>query len=97
MKTISLDDKSVTDGYLAGGSALIITILWMVYSPFHPLVIFAPFLVALFCLSMTTLWLLSEEVTLKEWFNHRPLRYLVVGAVELALMVAFFFSIYLLS
>ena len=97
MPTIRLRDKLITEGYLAGGSALIVTILWMVYSTFHPLVIFALFLVALFCLSLTTLWLLSKEATIKEWFKSQPLRYLIVGVVEVALIVAFFFSLYLLK
>jgi len=97
MPTIRLRDKPTTEGFLAGGSALMVTILWMVYSPFHPLVIFALFLVALFCLSLNTLWLLSKEATIKEWFISQPLRYLIVGVVEVALIVAFFFSLYLLK
>jgi hypothetical protein len=76
MPTIKLRDKLITKGYLAGGSALIVIVLWMVYSLFHPLEIFALFLVALFCLSLTTLWLLSKEATIIEWFKSQPLRFL---------------------
>ena len=97
MPTTVFQDKSITEGYLAGGSALIVTILWMVYSPILPLIIFALFLIALACLSISTLWLLSKEATIKKWFISHPVRYLIVGAIEVAFIVVFLINLYLLK
>ena len=94
MTTTRTNDKSITEGYLAGGAALLVTILWVVYSPLHPLIIFILFLVSLFCFSLSTLWLLAKEMTIKEWFTGRPLRYLIVGLFEVILVIAFLTALY---
>ena len=96
MTTTRTNDKSITEGYIAGGAALLVTILWMVYSPFHPLIIFILFLVSLFCFSLSTLWLLAKEMTILDWFKVRPLRYLIVGLLEVILAIAFFTALYVL-
>ena len=90
MSTTRYNDKSITEGYVAGIAALIVSILWMFNAPFHSMIIFLPFLIALFCLSLSTLWVLSEEKLIKEWFSTQPFRYLIVGFIELALIVGFF-------
>ena len=94
MTTTRINDKSITEGYLAGGAALIVTILWMVYSPFHPLIIFILFLVSQVCLSLSMLWLLSKEMTIIEWLKVRPLRYLIAGLLEVIIVIAFFTALY---
>ena len=94
MTTTRVNDKAITEGYLAGGSALLVTILWIVYSPLHPLIIFILFLVSLFCFSLSTLWLLAKEMTIKEWFKVRSLRYLIVGLLEVILVIAFFTALF---
>ena len=83
-------NKPVAEGYLAGTGALIVTILWIFYSPFHPLIIFSLFLIALFCLSLSTLWQLSKGKNLMEWLKDRPMRYFILGFIEAALIVVFF-------
>ena len=66
MSTTKLKDKSITEGYLAGGAALIVAVLWTVFDAFHPLIILPLYLMAIFCLSLSTFWLLSEKKTKKE-------------------------------
>jgi hypothetical protein len=94
MSTSRRRDKPVTEGFLAGGASLIVTILWMLYSSFHAMAIFALFLISLFCLSLSTLWLLSKEKTIKEWFKSQPLHYLIVVLIELALFAVFFLTLF---
>ena len=94
MTTTRLNDKAITEGYLAGGAALLVTISWIVYSPLHPLIIFILFLLSLFCFSLSTLWLLAKEMTIKEWFTDRPLRYLNVCLLEVILVIAFLTALY---
>ena len=96
MPTNQFNDKSIFEGYLTGGASLIVTILWIIYSPFHPLVIFALFLISLFCLSLSTLWLLSKEKTIKEWFRNQTSRYFIVGSLEFTMIVGFFWALFLL-
>ena len=43
MTTTRLNDKAITEGYLSGGVALLVTFLWIVYSPLHPIIIFILF------------------------------------------------------
>ena len=90
MSTTRSSDKSITEGYLAGIGALLVTILWIIYAPFHQMIIFALYLVALFCLSLSTLWALSKEKTIREWFLNQRSRYLIVGGIEVALIAVFF-------
>ena len=33
MTSTRLNDKAITEGYLAGGATLLVTILWIVYPP----------------------------------------------------------------
>lgn len=94
MSTTRRNDKSITEGYLAGGAALLVTILWIIYAPFHPLIIFIVFLISLVCLSISTLWILAKENKIKEWINFRPIRYLIVGVLEVILIIAFFAALY---
>jgi hypothetical protein len=81
-------DKPITEGYLAGGAALIVAILWLVFDAFHPLIIFTLYVIALFCLSLSTLWLLSKEKTIKEWFSGQPARLFTAGFVGLFFILA---------
>lgn len=97
MSTSRWKDKPVTEGYLTGGASLIVTILWMLYSSFYTMVIFTLFLISLFCLSLSTLWLLSKEKTIKEWFTSQPLRYVIVVLIELALFAVFFLPYFFLG
>ena len=90
MSTTRYNDKSITEGYVAGIAALIVSILWMFNAPCHPMIIFVPFLIALFCLSLSTLWVFSKEKSIKEWFTSQPFRYFIVGGIEVALIVGFF-------
>ena len=92
MPTSRLRDNSITEGYLAGIAALLVTILWMIYAPFHQMVVFTLYLIALFCLSLSTLWVLAKEKTIKEWFLNQTSRYLIVGVIEVALIVVFFLA-----
>lgn len=92
MSTTRFNDKSITEGYIAGLAALIVSILWMFYAPFHLMIIFVPFLIGLFCLSLSTLWVLSKEKSIKEWFSNQPFRYLIVGFIEVALIIGFFLA-----
>ena len=94
MSTSRWRDKPVTEGYLAGGASSIVTILWMLYSSLHTMVIFTLFLISLFCLSLSTLWLLSKEKTVKEWFKSQPLRYVTVVLIELTLLVVFLLTLF---
>lgn len=94
MSTSQWKNKPVTEGYLTGGASLIVTISWMLYSSLHIMVIFTLFLMSLFCLSLSTLWLLSKEKTIKKWFKSQPLRYVIVVLIELALLVAFFLTLF---
>ena len=90
MSTPQSKDKPVSEGYLVGVAALLVTILWMFFAPFHPMIIFTLYLIALFCLSLSTLWILAKEKTIKEWFFDQTARFLTVGVIEVALMVIFF-------
>lgn len=94
MSQTKTNDKAITEGYLAGGAALIVTILWVIYAPFHPLVIFIPFLISLVCLSLSTLWLLSHEKTIREWFISQPIRYIIVGIIEVIFIALYFTALY---
>lgn len=57
------------DGFLAGGATLVVVLLWWILSPFHPLIIYAFYLIALLFLYIATLWLLAEGMTLNDWFS----------------------------
>ena len=90
MSTTQSKDKPVTEGYLVGIATLLVTILWMFYAPFHPMIIFTLYLIALFCLSLSTLWVLAKEKTIEEWFLNQTARSLTVGVIEATLIVIFF-------
>jgi len=76
-------EKPITEGYLAGGGALLVAILWILFDAFHPMIILALYLVAIICLSIATLWLLSKEKTIKEWYSGQPVRYYASGFIGL--------------
>lgn len=61
MSTTRLKDKSITEGYLAGGAALIVAVLWTVFDAFHPLIILPLYIIAIFCLFLSTRWLITKE------------------------------------
>lgn len=94
MSQSKTNDKAITEGYLAGGAALIVTILWMVYAPFHSLVIFIPFVTSLACITLSTLRLVSNEITIREWFISQPIRYIIVGIIEVIFIVLYFAALY---
>jgi hypothetical protein len=83
MSTTQSREKPITEGYLAGGAALIVAILWLVLDAYHPVIIFTLYAIALFCLSISTLWLLSKEKTIKEWITGRPAHLFTTGFVGL--------------
>ena len=82
-------DRPISEGYLAGGAALTVTILWLFFSTLHPLIIFTLYVIALFCLSLSTLWLFSKEKTIKEWLTARPMRSYIVVIIEVFFIVIF--------
>ena len=61
MSTSKLKDKSITEGYLAGGAALLVAVLWTVFDAFHPLIILPLYIIAIFCLFLSTRWLIAKE------------------------------------
>lgn len=88
-------DTTSTEALITGISALLVTVLWVAYSPFHPLIILALYLVALVCLSLAVLWYLSEGHSLKAWFVKHPIRFFIVGFIEVFLIVGFLDIFYL--
>jgi hypothetical protein len=87
------NDKSISEGYLAGGASLMVTILWMAFAPFHPLAIFTLFAISLFCFTLSTLWVLSKEKTIKEWFAVHYSRSIFVVMIEIVLIIVFFIGL----
>ena len=77
------NNHPITEGLLAGGAALMLAILWLVFDAFHPLIIFVLYAISFVCLSITTLWLLSNDKTIKEFFTGRPVRYFAAGMAGL--------------
>jgi len=59
-------DKPITEGYLAGGASLIVSILWIIYSPFSPFIILILLVISLFCLALSTFWLIKERKKINE-------------------------------
>ena len=86
--------KPIAEGFLAGAAALIVAIMWMIYSDFHPIVIFPLYLMALFCLSLSILWLLSKKKSVKEWLSIHSSRILILCLIEIALITVFFLFLY---
>jgi hypothetical protein len=76
-------NQPITEGYLAGGAALMVAVLWLVFDVFHPLMILALYTISFFCLSITTLWLLSKDKTIKDWFSGQPVRFISAGILGL--------------
>jgi NADH:ubiquinone oxidoreductase subunit 6 (subunit J) len=87
-------EKPITEGYLAGGAALIVAILWLVLDAFNPVIIFTLYVIAIFCLSISTLWLLSKEKTIKEWLSGQPARLFTTGFVGLFFILTSVFLLY---
>ena len=92
MSKLRSRENPIAEGFLAGIATLLVTIAWIAHAPFHQMIVFALYLVALFCLSLSTLWVLSREKTIKEWFLHQTSRYLIVFIIEIALMIVFFLA-----
>ena len=77
------NNHPITEGFLAGGSALIVAILWFVFDAFHPMIIFVLYAISFVCLSIATLWLLSNGKTIKEFFSGRPVNFIAAGMAGL--------------
>ena len=81
--TSQSNDHPITEGFLTGGAALLVAVLWFVFDAFHPLIIFVLYAISFLCLSITTLWLLSNNKTIKEFFTGRPVRHFAAGMAGL--------------
>lgn len=94
MSVARFNDKPVAEGYIAGISSLIVALVWAMYSPFDFLVIFPIFMVALFCISISTIWTISGEETVSQWIGGHYSRITILVFVEFILIVLFYiFSI----
>lgn len=77
------------EGFLAGGASLVVALIWWAISPFHPLVIYLLYLIALFFILLSTFWWLAKESALKEWFvDLNKERLIIIYILTLALAVA---------
>ena len=85
------------EGYLAGGAALIIVLLWLWVDAFNPMIIFILYLVAISYLSLSTLWLFSKGETIQAWLSGSPLRYLTVGLIGVLVVVGPFILVLIKS
>ena len=84
-----ITDKPITEGYLAGGAALAVTVLWLLFAEIHPVFTFLLYVTALFCASLSTLWLFSREKTIREWVSAHSLRLYTIAVIEILLLAAF--------
>ena len=82
--------KPITEGYLAGLAAIIVTILWIDDAPFSPWIILPLYLIGLICLAIPTLWILSKDRPIKDWVLQHPSRYSSIGFLGIILIVGFF-------
>ena len=89
------NERPIVEGFIAGGGALFLSILWMVFAALHPLMILLLYLAALYCLSISTIWLLAQGNSLRSWFTKKPTRFFIVGFVEVLLIVGFLDIYYL--
>ena len=81
MKIKPVSNKPILEGYLTGGAALIIVLLWLWVDAFNPMIIFVLYLVAISYLSLSTLWLFSGGETIRAWLSDSPVRYLTAGLI----------------
>ncbi|MDC3220115.1 hypothetical protein OAU00_03410 [Saprospiraceae bacterium] len=82
--------KPITEGYLAGLAALIVTFLWIDDAPFSPWIILPLYLIGLICLAIPTLWILSKDRPIKDWVLQQPSRYFSIGLLGIILIIGFF-------
>lgn len=81
--------RPIMEGVLAGGASMIVALIWWTISPFHPLVIYLLYLIALFFMLLSTFWWLAKENALKEWFlNLNKEKLIIIYISTLVLAVA---------
>lgn len=59
------------------------------------MIIFGLYLVCLFCLTISILWIISSKTGLEAWFTNHPVNYYIVGFVETFFIIGFLDFYYL--
>lgn len=94
MKKPVTKDRPIVEGLIAGTGALVLSFFWIIFEAFPPWVVFLLYLAGLFCLSLSSLWIISGG-DYSKWFAEDPVRFFFFSVIVIALVVVFLDYYYL--